>query len=259
MTAQFSLQSRRWWLALASLLAILSICEVHADDWYMKIEGVKGESSHPKLPGWTRLKSISSLLNRSSSPTNPPTGPAIFSCDVQKLIDSTSPRLLERCANGTNHPTVTFAFVRSSPPATQYRIALKEVLISSLTQTGSEGNPPSESLSFNFQKIEWTSFELDDVGGNTGGLNATFDIVAQEGDLKPRPPFRAVLEMLNGRNGVMITCPVQSGHKYRILGCPKIGEAWKTLHEFTAAEDGTSSQFIATELPSLLMRVEEVE
>lgn len=260
MTAQFiSPQSRRWWLALASLLAILSMCEVRADDWYMKIEGIKGESTHPKLPGWMRLKSVSSLLNVSSNPTNPPTGPAVFSCDAQKLVDSTSPQLLERCANGTLHPTVTFAFVRSSPPATQYRITLKEVLISSLSQTGSQGDPPSESLSFNFQKIEWTYLELDENGGNTGGFTGKFDVVAQTGDLKSRPPFRATVEVQNGRNGIVVTFPAEQGRKYRMLGCPKIGEAWKTLRDVTASEDGTMSQFIPMELPSLLLRVEAAD
>ena len=259
MTAQFSPPSRRWWLALASLLAVLSMCEVRADEWYMKIEGIKGESTHPKFPGWTRLESISSLLNRRSNPTNPPTGPAVFTCDARKLIDSTSPRLLESCATGANQPAVTFAFVRSSPPATQYRVTLKEVLISSLAQNGSEGNPPSESISFNFQKIEWTCLELDEAGGNTGGLTGKFDLVAQEGDLKSRPPFRATVEVQNGRNGIVITFPAEQGRTYRMLGCPKIGEAWRTVHEITALEDGTKSEFIPMELPSLLLRVEAAD
>ena len=259
MTAQFSPPSRRWWLALASLLAVLSMCEVRADEWYMKIEGIKGESTHVKFPGWTRLESISSLINRRSNPTNPPTGPAVFSCEVQKLIDSTSPQLLEHCANGAIQPTVTFAFVRSSPPATQYRVTLKEVMISSLAQVGSQGNPPSESISFNFQKIEWTCLDLDEAGGNTGGLTGKFDIVAQNGELKSRPPFRATIEVQNGRNGIVITFPAERGHTYRMIGCPKIGEAWKTFREITAPEDGTTSVFIPMEQPSLLLRVEQAD
>lgn len=259
MTAQFSPQSRRWWLALASLLAIFTICEVRADEWYMKIEGIKGEATHAKFPGWTRLESISSLLDRRSNPTNPPTGPAVFSCNVRKLIDSTSPKLLERCATSEKQPTVTLAFVRSSPPATQYRITLKEVFISSFTQAGSEGNPPSESMSLNFEKIEWTYLELDENGGNTGGQTATFDIVAQTGDVKSRPPFRATAAVQNGRNGIVITFPAERGHTYRMLGCPKIGEAWKTYREITAAEDGPTSQFIPMDQPSLLLKVEQVD
>lgn len=259
MTAHICPHSRRWWLALVSLLAVLSICEVRADEWYMKIEGIKGEATDARFPGWTRLESISSLLDRRSNPTNPPTGPAVFSCNARKWIDSTSPQLLARCATGTHLPTVTFAFVRSSPPATQYRITLKEVLISSLAQTGTEGIPPSESISFNFEKIEWTCLELDEVGGTTGGLTGKFNLVEQEGELKPRPPFRATVEVQNGRNGIVITFPAEQGHTYRVLGCPKIGEAWKTLHTFAALEDGPASQFIPMDQPSLLLRVEQAD
>lgn len=259
MTALISPPSRRRWLALASLLAILSMCEVRADEWFMKIEGIKGESTHPKFPGWTRLETISSLLDRRSNPTNPPTGPAIFACDVQKLIDSTSPQLLERCAKGTHHPTVRFAFVRTSPPATQFQVTLKDVLISSYETAGTQGSLPTESVSFNFEKIEWTDLELNDAGGNTGGLTGKFDVVAQVGELKSRPPFRATFERQAGRNGIVITFPAEEGRTYRMLGCPKIGEAWKTIHEVTALEDGALSQFIPMELPSLLLRVEGVD
>lgn len=259
MTASICPQSRRWSLAFLSLLAFLSICEVRADEWFMKIDGIKGEATDVRFAGWTRLESISSLLDRRSNPTNPPTGPAVFSCNARKRIDSTTPKLLERCAAATHLSTVTFAFVRSSPPATQYRITLKEVLISSLAQSGSEGNPPSESISFNFEKIEWTSLELDEVGGTAGGLTGTFNLVEQEGSLKPRPAFRATVEVQNGRNGIVITFPAEQGHTYRMLGCPKIGEAWKTLRTFTAPEDGMTSQFIPMDQPSLLLRVEQVD
>ena len=44
-----------------------------------------------------------------------------------------------------------------------------------------------------------------------------------------------------------------------MIGCPKIGEAWKTFREITAPEDGTTSVFIPMEQPSLLLRVEQAD
>ena len=233
-----------------------------SDEWFVKFDGIKGELTDGKFAGWSRLSSVSSFVALAVDPASGASGPPSFGCNFTKAADRTSPALVTRCGRGERIPRVTLAFVLSSPNATQYRISLDSVLISSLSESGSgstAGAGIHEQVSLSFQKIEWTYFALDDNGGNTGGLIGTYDLSTLKGDLKSRRPFKAVIERQNERSGILITCPVEAGHKYRILACPSVGKPWNILLEFTANESGDSSQFVLMQSPSLLMRVEEIE
>ena len=246
------------WLAgmMAMLLLQCAGFPAGADEWFMKIEGIKGESTHERLRDWTRLQSVSTIVQRPSD------GPTTFSCEVKKAFDVSSPALLQSCGKGEHHRRATLAYVLTKPGATQYRIAFENVMVASLAQngpgTGTDGIP-GETLSLSFQKIEWNCLTLDESGGNTGGLTAVIDAASGEGRLKPRRPFRASVERQEGRSGVLVTTPVEAGHRYQIFSRPSFGQAWTVLTEFTATEDGDSSQFIPMSVPTLFLRVEEAD
>lgn len=256
-------QQYRWWVILG-MLALLSVGGIRADEWFVKFAGIKGELTDGKFDGWSRLTSVSSMVSLAVDPASGATGQPSFGCSITKVADRTSPVLLSRCGRSERIPRVTLAYLLSSPNVTQYRISLDNVLISSLSEGGSDsaaggGGGIYDQIFFSFQKIEWTCFALDDNGGNTGGLTGTYDLATLKGDLKSHRPFKAVIDRQSERSGVLITCPVEAGHMYRILACPSIGKPWNTLLEFTANENGDSSQFVAMQTPSLLMRVEEID
>lgn len=253
---------QRRWLFLLGLLAFLLPEASRADDWYMKIEGIPGELTEGPFKGWSRLTSVGNFVSHAGVQESPTPGNTYLGCSVSKEPDRMSPKLLESCGKGDVRRRVSISFVPTTPPATQYRITLEDVMVSSFNQESSK-NPksstPSEHLSLNFTKIEWACLSVDELGGNTGGLTALFDSVSGEGRLKTRRPFRATIGRAAGTPGLVVTCPVEKGHRYRILSSPSAGKPWQTLLEFTADADGDTRQFVPSATPSLLLRVEEID
>jgi type VI protein secretion system component Hcp len=253
--------SRRW-LFLLGLIALLLPAASRADDWYMKIEGIPGELTEGPFKGWSRLTSVGSFVSPAGVQESPTPGSTRVGCLVSKELDRMSPVLLESCGIGAIHRRVSISFVPTTPPATQYRITLEDVMVSSFTQVSastSGASAPSEQMSLNFEKIQWACLAVDELGGNTGGLTALYDRVRGEASLKGRRPFRATIGRAAGTPGLVVTCPVEKGHRYRILSSPSAGKPWQTLLEFTAEADGDSSQFVPSAMPSLLLRVEEID
>ena len=253
---------RRRWLFLLGLIVLLLPEASRADDWYIKIEGIPGELTAGPFKGWSRLTSVGSMVSRAGVLGSPASGSTDLACFVSKELDRMSPKLMEACASGDIRRRVSISFVPTTPPATRYRITLEDVMISSFGQAFSNdpgASAPSEQMSLNFTKIEWACLAVDSVGGNTGGLTALFDRVSGEGSLKTRRPFRATINRAAGVAGLMVTCPVEKGHRYRILSSPSAGKPWQMLLEFTAEADGDSTQFVPSAMPSLLLRVEEID
>jgi type VI secretion system secreted protein Hcp len=250
------------WPVLLGLITVLAISSGRADDWFMKIDGVPGQLTEGRFAGWTPVKSVGALVRLPIDPTNGVTGPASFSCEVRKAADVTSPALLQKCGEGQPVRRVSLAYVLARPVATQYRITLDDVLVSSVRHDASRSSPGTlevEKVQFTFGKIEMACFELDGGGGTTGGLTAVFDQTTAQGSLKVRPPFRAIITRQDARSGVLVTWPAESGHRYQILGSRALGQPWMKLIEHTAPEDGPASQFVPIDTPALFMRVEELD
>jgi hypothetical protein len=158
---------------------------------------------------------------------------------------------------------VTLACVLTQPRPGLYRITLDNAFVSSMGQEGDRSSPGTgkkETVKFRFEKIEMAWLDLDPNGGTTGGLTARFDQTTGAGDLRTRPPFRVTIARQNGRSGVLVTWPAERGHRYQLYTGSANGGVWKTSDGGRwAPEDGPMSQFLPTDAPDLLMRVEEVE
>ena len=244
------------WRLLLGLLAFLACLAESRAAWYAKFDGVPGEVEEGPLAGWTRIESVGALG------TNSPSQAASFSCVLRKGLDRTTPLLLKRCGDGEQIARVSLAYVLTQPQAAQYRITLRNVFVTSMSQSGASAapaGPGEEELTLNFAKVEWACFELDANGGTVGGLTAIVDTSTGQSDLKTRLPFRAVIEHLEEQMGVRVTWPAESGHTYRILSSEALGQPWNVKLEVTAAEDGLNSQFIPMPAPALFMRVVEVD
>src|SRR5262245_15081648 len=254
--------SRTRWLILAGLMTVLATGPGRADEGFLKIDGVPGELTEGRLAGWTPIQSVGALVRVPIDPTNGVAGPASFSCEVRKAADVTSPALIQKCGEGKPFRRVSLAYVLKRPAATQYRVTLDDVLVSSVGHDGSRSSDEPvelEKVYLTFRKMELDCFDLDNSGGTTGGLTAVFDQATAKGALKSRPPFRAIITRQDGRSGALVTWPAESGHRYQVLGSTALGRPWAKLMEHTATEDGPATQFVATDTPVLFMRVEEVD
>ena len=216
------LQSGGWLPAFA--LAFLTMVGALRAEVYLKLEGIDGEAPAGRFSGWIPLDSVDASV--AATPVIPPatTSPAAFGLRVLKRLDKATPLLLVKCCLGEHIPKATFAFVDGQTP--YLRITLHDVLISSIV--------------------------------SEGGTTATFDTASQTGGAKPRLPFKASLDQT--ANGTLsLSCPVESGHTYRVRSNASLDGPWETVSEFTATTDGIVEQSLPIKGQALFYRVEEVE
>lgn len=100
---------------------------------------------------------------------------------IFKEIDKTSPMLFINCALGKKIPTVTLILSDNSapeaPPTDYFKIVLTNVVISSVNDNQAvNGELPLESVSFAYQKIQWTFTPKGGVSPVTGA----FDILTNK-------------------------------------------------------------------------------
>lgn len=165
-------------LALVAPVTLLTISSTFgASDYYMKIEGINGESTDLKHKDWIELDSFSwGMSNPSAAGSGSGTGMGTGKVSMQDMhfsmkMDKSSPRLMLACATGQHIPRLQFTVSR--PDATggttdYYVVTLSDVLISSF-QTSSAPQPPagtprapeSASVKLNFTKIQWTYIAQD--------------------------------------------------------------------------------------------------
>jgi type VI protein secretion system component Hcp len=253
---------RARWPILLGLITVLVTGQVRANEWFVKIDGVPGQVTEGRFAGWTPVRSVGSLARVPIDPTNGVPGPASFACELKKAFDVISPALLQKCGEGTPFRRVSLAYVLPQPVATQYRITLDNVFVSSVGHDASRSSTDAmelEAVRLTFDRIESACFDLDSSGGTTGGLTAVLDRTTGRGQLKYRLPVRAVVTRQDGRSGVLVTWPGEEGHRYQILASAALGRPWTKPIEHTASEDGPASVFVPTEMLALFMRVEEVD
>ncbi len=140
-----------------------------AVDYFLKIEGVPGESTDDKHKNEIDVLSWSwGMSNSSRQPI--PSVPKRKS-DLKDFVltvdyEKASPKLMLACANGTHIPQVTLTCRKAGNRGSEYYIiSMKNVLISSYQSSGSAAGDvvPVDQLSLNFEAIK---FEYAPQRGN---------------------------------------------------------------------------------------------
>ena len=222
-----------------------------ADAWFLKIENELN---------WIPIKTAGVLACRPLNPTNQTLAPAAFGFEIRKALDRTSPVLLQKCALGQPLSRVTLAYILTEPQATQHRFTLTNVFVSAFDQSGSGSANSSEQevIHFTFDKLEMAWLDLSPNGGTAGGLTSWLNQPTSESGLKSRPPFLITLTRPRGP-GVQVNWPAEGGHRYQILTRASLTGPWTRLAETTADADGPMSQILPDDVPSLFLRVEEID
>lgn len=129
-------------------------------DYFMKVEGVKGESTDDKHKDEIDILSFSWGETQHGSHASGGGG-GVGKVSMQDLhftkrIDKASPKLMLACADGTHLKTVEISCRRAGKDQQEYlKYKLSDVLVSSYQVGGSQGEVvPMEQLSMNFAKIE---------------------------------------------------------------------------------------------------------
>ncbi len=126
-------------------------------DYFLKIEGVDGESTDPGHRNEIEIESFSWGV---TMPRDAATGMATGRrqhkpLTIKKTIDKASPLLARAAAMGDNMKKVVLT--GRDPSGHEFEIAsFFDVFVSDFMQNGDQGSRPMESLSLNFQKIEFS-------------------------------------------------------------------------------------------------------
>jgi type VI secretion system secreted protein Hcp len=142
------------------------------------LEGTTGESSDGSMAIYSFSWGVS---NAGSMATGGGMGAGKVSMSdisFMKRTDKASPQLLLRALGGTRAKSAVLS-CRNASGAEYYKVTLQDVLISSFTSQSGDGMP-SESISLNFTKIEYSYSPQKADGSLDTAIKATYDLKANK-------------------------------------------------------------------------------
>jgi type VI secretion system secreted protein Hcp len=157
-----------------------------AESWFLKIDGIQGESADISHKDEIDVLSWSWSVARTSggAGSGGGAGKAVFQ-DLHFVaqISKASPMLFLACASGTHHKTAALSGVRGagkSKSADFLKYQLSDVVITTVQHGDSEGSAPIEQFSLNYSKIE-VSYTPQLASGKVGApVRAGFDVKANK-------------------------------------------------------------------------------
>lgn len=157
-----------------------------AFDAFIKIDGIEGESTDDRHPGWIEIIAFRSghsmpISKRTSGTQAATLGMVDFDTfTFSKLIDKSSPLPMSACAAGTHIDEIAVELCRAGTDKVRFMAyKLKSSLISSvLTSSGDPKNGfPVELVKIDFGKIECCYTRQNRRGGGASGhIAAAWDL-----------------------------------------------------------------------------------
>ena len=152
-------RTKRWCgLLLAGALAAAPLAPAAAaDEIFLRIDGVQGESTDARHRGEIEILSYTQSLTRPAfRGTASVTGDAKLCVPVTllKYVDAASPRLIKFLATGEHFKTAAITFRRpGQPPVEYYRVTLDDVIVTELEQSNTRLNFPNPAPPRALEKV----------------------------------------------------------------------------------------------------------
>jgi type VI secretion system secreted protein Hcp len=159
-----------------------------ANDAYLQIEGIKGESADSKHKDWIEVSNVDWHIHQpralSVSSSGHTSGRAELSeISFKKLADLASPLLQQTCAAGKTIPKAKFEFMRADgngEPIRYYSVELENVMISSVAPSSGDGGVLVERVALAYSKIKWSYTQQKIAGGSGGNTSGGWDSAANK-------------------------------------------------------------------------------
>lgn len=155
-------------------------------DYFLKIDGIPGESTDDRHKDWINLESWSWGATQAGTSGGGGGGAGkviVDSFSFGKTVDKASPKLFESLTTGKHLKDVTLELCRSSDDGRSQcylTIKLTDVLISGYQIGGSGGSIPTDQFSLNFAKIEF-EYKPQKVDGTLDApVKAGYDVKANK-------------------------------------------------------------------------------
>lgn len=162
------------------VIATMSLSSAYAAsaDYFLKIEGVDGESSDDKHKNQIEISSWSWGASNSGSMASGGGAGKVSMQDFHftHTVDKSSPKLFMALATGEHYKQVTLAVRKAGGDQQDYlAYTFSDVLVTSLTSAA--GDPvPTEQVSFNFSKIEMEYKPQSADGTRSIPITASWDL-----------------------------------------------------------------------------------
>jgi len=151
-----------------------------AFDAFLKIDGIPGESTDDKHKDWIEILGYGFGVSQATGGASrsdagaASSGRADFAdLSIVKRLDKASPKIFLSCIKGDHIKSVVLEFCRATGDKTKYcDIKLSDVLITAAQPSGqpkAADAVPTENVSFNFGKIEYTYYATDHKTGKPAG------------------------------------------------------------------------------------------
>jgi type VI secretion system secreted protein Hcp len=156
-----------------------------AVDFYLQLDGIKGESADSKHDAWIECTSINWSIHQPKSATASTGGghtaerAELSEISISKLVDLASPMLAQTCASGRTIPKARLEMMRAdgqSEPIKYFEIELENVLIGHVAPSFNAGPFPSENLGLKFSKIRWKYTQQKIGGGSSGNTSGGWNL-----------------------------------------------------------------------------------
>ncbi len=152
-------------MAPAALAAITPMSAgAAAVDYFLKIDGIEGESADKAHSKEIQLDTFSFAASQSSLAVVGPggggsAGKASFAdTTVTAKLSKASPNLYYGAATGTHFKSAVISARRSGDknPTDFYTVKLEDIVISSVKTAGTIADGPGETVTMNFSKVTWS-------------------------------------------------------------------------------------------------------
>lgn len=159
-----------------------------ASDFFLKIEGIPGESADTKHKGEIDVLSYSFGASQTGSFSAGGGGGAgkvqFQDFHFNMKISKASPKLFIHCCDGTHIKSALLTCRKAGKSQQEFFIVkFSDILVSSFQTGGSGGGDelPTESISLNFAKMEMEYKEQKADGSLSGGIKAGYDVKTNTG------------------------------------------------------------------------------
>jgi type VI secretion system secreted protein Hcp len=152
-----------------------------AEQWFLKIDGIDGESTNAAHKDEIDVESWSWGVVRSDAP-GPGAGvgsakPAFQDMHFVARISKASPKLFLACATGSHHKVATLSGARTAGKSVDYlKYKLSDVQVTSVQHSDSEAGAPIEQFSLQYRKFEMSYSPQTATGTLGAAATAGFDV-----------------------------------------------------------------------------------
>jgi type VI secretion system secreted protein Hcp len=158
--------------ALAALAAVP--LPAAADDVFLRLDGIRGESADAKHRGEVEILSYTHSLTGAFAPGAGGASAGKTVCGpvtITKFIDASSPDLLLDVANGRHIPTAVFTFRRpgGASQLEYYKVMLDDVIITEIQQSDTKSGRATEKVSLIGRRYRF-EYVLQGPDGRVAGV-----------------------------------------------------------------------------------------